>query len=1112
MFRKSCQENNLHTHGKSYNPHYQRGGYRSNVFRRSSSQGKHGQACGGSHTYYSSVSTNSQNNSRVNKRSRNWRGGCYMLSQTFLNRAHSNTMDSSHIGSRLQNYFSYWQSVTSDPYVLQCIKGAKLPFVQKPPSQFGDPPQFKMSTEQFKFVENELKKLENNGSIRKLREPYKNGWFSPIFLVPKKLNNDWRLILDCSALNVFLEYKKFHLDHVESALNLVTENCWLGSVDIRQCFNHMAICEDHWWYLMFSWNNEVWCYTCCPNRLTNTPYIVTRVTRVLLKVLREKCVELICYIDDIFVCGLTWERAAESIQLTVKTLEKVGFVLNYEKSVLQPTQRLVFLSFMIDTVKFSVSLIHEKRQNIFDLCTFLLCKSKSKIQLRKLVRVIGKISATFPCSEHAPLHYRCMDRFKVKMLVLNNNNWNCKVLLNNACISQIMWWHWNVFSDKLSKSLHYRPPEIKVFCDASKTGWGSVVNGKVAKAPFSEHQLKLSINTKELLAVYYGVLSHLQDLHSKSILVLSDNTTCVSTVHKKSSANKIHDRIVGKLYLHEAAFANDIKVSISFIVSKTNVSADRVSRSVFDSPSPTFDHQGQGRTKIIKNFFTEWSLHHDTVKFIKDLPDFDCNFDLFASHQNNILPRFALWKICQGTEIVDSFQFDWSTVKGFLFCPFRLTQKCLAKLEREKVRKLQGVFPVWPSANFWPSLLNHICSKPILLPKNTAQKLFLPWDTSKRHPLAKTMRLCFVTLCSSCYIDPSFQKRTTEHITNYGWREATIKKHGTITNRWLSFCKENKKGWFDLDITSILRFLEYLLYDLKLPYRSVENGRRFVSLARKLSGSPFDNAESTQIHKFMQGAFNKNPPIPTAKPNTWDVNVLLDYFAQLDNNDKLSCNDLAGKMISLLLLAKMCRILEIMSLKKSRMSILWGGIEFILDKLTKTYTHRNYKDQAGLQCFTIPSFAGNKKLCPVRAVLDYLNRTAFFRNKVDDLVICQFQCGSTPHKAARGTITRWVKKHMIKAGLGEFQVKSHCHSSSMTAALSGCNLDFLISQVGWVSPCMFVKHYMRPMSTKTVLSKEVDASRSALPDRHNFTSLWGRNRPPGQETATISSSTRPPSF
>ena len=663
-------------------------------------------------------------------------------------------MDPGHIGGRLQNYFSFWQSITSDPYVLQCIKGAKLPFVHIPPCQPGEPPQFRMSKAQCTFVENELKKLQNNGSIRKLKKPYKNGWFSPIFLVPKKLNNDWRLILDCSELNVYLKYKKIRLDHIESALNLVTENCWLGSVDIRQCFNHVPICEDHWQYLMFSWNKEIWCYTCCPNGLTNAPYKVTRITRALLKTLREKCVELICYIDDIFVRGSTRDGARKSIQLTVSTLEQAGFVLNYEKSVLQPTQSLVFLGFLIDTVAFSVSLTHEKRQNIFDLCTYLLRKSKSKIPLRKLARLIGTIIATFPCSEHAPIHYRCLDRFKVKMLILNKNNWNCKVSLNNACISQISWWHRNVFSDKLSKSLHLRPPEIKVFCDASKMGWGSVVNGKVAKAPFSEHQLKLSINTKELLAVYYGVLSHLDELRSKSILVLSDNTTCVSTVRKKSSANKIRDRIVGKLF--EAAFANDIKVSISFIVGKTNVSADRASRSVFDGPKS--DDQGQGHTKIIKNFFTEWSLHRDTVKFIKDLPDFDCNFDLFASHQNNILPRFASWRICPGTEIVDSFQFDWSTVKGFLFCPFRLTQKCLAKLEREKVRKLQGVFPVWPSANFWPSLLNHMCSKPVMLPKNTAQKMFLPWDTSIRHPLAKTMRLCFVTLCSSCYIDQNSHK------------------------------------------------------------------------------------------------------------------------------------------------------------------------------------------------------------------------------------------------------------------------------------------------------------------------------------------------------------------
>ena len=139
------------------------------------------------------------------------------------------------------------------------------------------------------------------------------------------------------------------------------------------------------------------------------------------------------------------------------------------------------------------------------------------------------------------------------------------------------------------------------------------------------------------------------------------------------------------------------------------------------------------------NKLTEFSCHQDTVKFIKFLPEFSCNIDLYSSHLNHILPVFTSFMPCPGAIITDCFNLCWADYVGFLHPPTRLILRCLPKMEQDKVWLIQGIFPVQPLAPWWENLKMHMVTKPVLLPKNTAKKLRLPWDSSISHPLWLTM-------------------------------------------------------------------------------------------------------------------------------------------------------------------------------------------------------------------------------------------------------------------------------------------------------------------------------------------------------------------------------------
>ena len=101
-----------------------------------------------------------------------------------------------------------------------------------------------------------------------------------------------------------------------------------------------------------------------------------------------------------------------------------------------------------------------------------------------------------------------LECFKTKM-VLEHNSWNCKVHLSESCIREVAWWYFYLKKTSvISKSLTVLKRTTYIFMDASLKGYGSVWNGQEVQGLFTEKQMHLSINTKELLAIYYTLGAH----------------------------------------------------------------------------------------------------------------------------------------------------------------------------------------------------------------------------------------------------------------------------------------------------------------------------------------------------------------------------------------------------------------------------------------------------------------------------------------------------------------------------------------------------------------------------------------------------------------------------
>lgn len=155
------------------------------------------------------------------------------------------------VGGRLTLFSSKWGELTTDPFVIDAVNGYNIEFIPQffPPNQT-KPPYSVMFTDVEKVaIDNEIIKLRQKNVIEPSFDEI-GQFVSPIFVRPKK-DGGFRLILDLSELNKNVQYHHFKMDTLQSALQLITPNCFMASIDLRDAYYTVPIAKAHRKFLKF---------------------------------------------------------------------------------------------------------------------------------------------------------------------------------------------------------------------------------------------------------------------------------------------------------------------------------------------------------------------------------------------------------------------------------------------------------------------------------------------------------------------------------------------------------------------------------------------------------------------------------------------------------------------------------------------------------------------------------------------------------------------------------------------------------------------------------------------------------------------------------------------
>ena len=144
------------------------------------------------------------------------------------------------------------------------VRGVTIDFITKPTQRFV-PNLYKFNPLEIKIIYEQMACFLERGVIE--RATHSNGeCISNIFIRPKK-DGSYRLILNLKQLNESVEYHHFKMENLRNAITLMTPNCFMASIDLKDAYYSVSVNKNHRKYLRFIWKHQLFQFTCLPNGL-----------------------------------------------------------------------------------------------------------------------------------------------------------------------------------------------------------------------------------------------------------------------------------------------------------------------------------------------------------------------------------------------------------------------------------------------------------------------------------------------------------------------------------------------------------------------------------------------------------------------------------------------------------------------------------------------------------------------------------------------------------------------------------------------------------------------------------------------------------------------------
>ena len=141
---------------------------------------------------------------------------------------------------------------------------------------------------------------------------------------------------------------------------------------MKDAYYSVPIAISHGKYVRFSWRGQLYQFTCLPNGLSCGPRKFTKLLKPAITKLHLRGHISSGYIDDLYLQGKTYHDCVHIVIDTVIQIDTLGLVTHPAKSAFIPSQQLVILGFVLNSVTMTITLTQEKALALQTGCTTLL--------------------------------------------------------------------------------------------------------------------------------------------------------------------------------------------------------------------------------------------------------------------------------------------------------------------------------------------------------------------------------------------------------------------------------------------------------------------------------------------------------------------------------------------------------------------------------------------------------------------------------------------------------------------------------------------------------------------------------------------------------------------
>ena len=599
-------------------------------------------------------------------------------------------VDGFQVGARLADFVPHWRSLLGNCRATGIVEdGVGIAFQQRP----------QLTHQSISFrtrnsrqdLQQAVDALLMKGAIERVTNVRSLGFYSRLFLVPKK-TGDLRPVIDLSTLNRHMVVPHFKMETQGSVRSAIRSQEWAVSIDIRDAYLHVPMHQAVRKYLRFVVNKKVYQFTCLPFGLATSPREFTKLLRPVVSLLRQQGVKLHVYLDDWLIRADTPEEAQLHSQTIIKVLQFLGWIINFEKSDLTPSQDFQFIGMQFNTRRFTVAPLPKMRIKVQSVLQHWM--ANPNITARDLHRLLGMLVFMASLVRRGRLRLRPVQWWAATAWCQRTGNWSDRIQVPQWVLSEVAWWSSPAVLQGLP--LAARETEVTLFTDASSSGWGAQLGSHSTQGQWSASQRLCHINVLEMQAVICAVRDFLPLLRYHVVRLMCDNAVTVAHI-KNEGGTRSHTLMQMTIRLLKWCDSKAITLVPVHLPGVRNIQADSLSR------------VGQTLT-------TEWTMAMESLR-----PVFakwgEPQIDMFATFANRRLVKFVSPYPDPRAEWTDAMSMPWDKERGLLyvFPPFKMVPQVLQKIAQSPELQVILIALLQPAASWFPELMNLTQEDPVPL-------------------------------------------------------------------------------------------------------------------------------------------------------------------------------------------------------------------------------------------------------------------------------------------------------------------------------------------------------------------------------------------------------------